>query len=84
MSAKEEKVCLTGTQIENIGDAYAKVFPHRKGKKVCPKAENWVNGFFNKKKKPQPKKEKEIEEIVGEKIMQRISRKVNTFFDGLI
>lgn len=79
MSEEEEKVCLTAGQLENIGKAYSKNFPAPK--KVCPKADAWVKGFFGKKKKKSKKEEKDpLEKAVERGIVSRINKLLDGFF----
>ena len=74
----DEKVCLTGGQIENISKAYAKEHPHQEGEVVCSKAEKWVKGFFkDPKKRAKPKKAKvDTMDQAGSWLERKLTRKI--------
>lgn len=64
---KEEKVCLTKTQMDNILDAdRALITGQTKG--ACPKAIDWLRGYRPIQKNK--KKEKDVETAVTRRIRQ--------------
>lgn len=79
---EEEKVCLTGDQIENIAKAWAAENGRPAKKDVCPKALNWVQKYYGKKK---TKQEKQID--AGEQLMRMAERilrgKIGRWVDGM-
>ena len=84
----KDKVCLDGTQIKNIGKAYAKLHPHNPDAEVCPKAESWIKDFFGEDKlkpkpKSKPKKPSTLDNTaawIEKKAIRKIINKLEGFF----